>query len=506
MKSSANQVSSDRLIRYVPLLIFIAAGVAASLTNLRLPIVRNALCYAKAALGIVEHHFNLFAIAHDRAWTSGKPILFSLVAAPFVSLFNANTGTIVASAIGTAFFLWMVVLALARLNRRNGLDPSFVSLAFVLVAFNPLVLYQFWSAYPDSLFAGLVVLTFILIDVIATESKRDTRWHILALGATIYLAIHTKLYGAILGPICFLYLAMHGRQFVTGSVYLRSKVSILLVVFTSLVLVLLAAALKINPLLDFADGAGFDSYMNGIVDAKGSDVIGSLSILGFCALLTFQVALLFLATGAAWRALAPAPLVFAAVYLLGLLTFPATDYNMRYFLPVFPFIAVSLTVGARSTEPTARRAILGGYAGLALILVLAFNSMSVGSRLQPVLSEFATTWAWLDNLRLAEHMRLKEQIDEVNATIPSGSVLYWSSDYYGSATHGLAEHLGIRKDLDIRYVRRTTDIGVSPKPVFLMEYPRDWEQPPKTPNWAARHSVGRGLFRLDPLSVDGAKP
>src|SRR5262245_56602109 len=95
------RASSDWLVRYITLLIVIAAGAVFSLANLRLPIVRNALCYAKAALGIAEHHFNLFAIAHDRAWTSGKPIFFSTVAAPFVSLSNANTGTIVASAIGT---------------------------------------------------------------------------------------------------------------------------------------------------------------------------------------------------------------------------------------------------------------------------------------------------------------------------------------------------------------------------------------------------------------------
>jgi len=31
--------------------------------NLGWPIARNALCYAKAALGIIEHHFNLFAVA-----------------------------------------------------------------------------------------------------------------------------------------------------------------------------------------------------------------------------------------------------------------------------------------------------------------------------------------------------------------------------------------------------------------------------------------------------------
>ena len=138
------------------------------------------------------------------------------------------------------------------------------------------------------LLAGLVVLTFVLIDVIATEPERDTRWHIIGLGVTIYLAIHTKLYGAVLGPICVVYLAMHGRQFVVRSVHLRSKVSILIGVFTALALVLLAAAFGINPLLDLAEGAGYGSHIDGI-----QNIIGSLSMLGFAALFTFQVALLF---------------------------------------------------------------------------------------------------------------------------------------------------------------------------------------------------------------------
>src|SRR5258708_1875489 len=125
---------------WVTLWIFLAAGTFFTLANRGWPIARNALCYAKAAIGIIEHHFNLFAIAHDRAWTSGKPIFFSAFAAPFVWFFNVNVGTIIASAIGTAFFLWTVALALPRLNRLSGVDATLGPLELVLLAFNPLVL------------------------------------------------------------------------------------------------------------------------------------------------------------------------------------------------------------------------------------------------------------------------------------------------------------------------------------------------------------------------------
>ena len=160
-------------------------------------------------------------------------------------------------------------------------------------------MYQFWSAYPDSLFAGLVLLAFNLTDHIAVNPQRDTRWQILGLGVTIYVAIHTKLFGAILMLACPLYLLMHARELITRSSQLRAKLAILCVVFVALTADLGAAALHMNPLLDFADGAGFGGYKSGLVDGASRDIEGSLAMLGFAVLLVFQVTLPFLATPAA---------------------------------------------------------------------------------------------------------------------------------------------------------------------------------------------------------------
>jgi hypothetical protein len=503
----SSTADSDQKLR-VTLWIFLAAGTFFTLANLGWPIARNALCYAKAALGIIEHHFNLFAIAHDRVWTSGKPIFFSAFAAPFVWLFDANAGTILASAIGTAFFLWMVAIALPRLNRLSGLDPSLMPLEFVLIASNPLVFYQFWSAYPDSLFAGLVMLAFILTDVIATEPERDTRWHILGLGVTIYLAIHTKLYGAVLLVTCPLYVLMHGRQLVLRSSHRASKIGILVAVFATLAMVLVAAKLGINPLLDFAEGGGFGGYVSGVVDSKISYIISSLSILGFAILLIFQAALLFLATRAAWRTWALAPTVFAAIYLLGLIPFPGTGYNMRYFLPAIPFLVSALAAGGRSIGPLGRRTILVTYGAIAFLLVMSFNFAPVELMVQPFLSKLSARFAplnlWLDNLRLPVHIALKRQINTINAEVPDGSVFYWSSHYYGTATHGLAEHLGVKNGLDIRYVLQPSEVRASQEPVFLTTFTSfsSRDRLLQAPDWATVKNVGYGLFRLDPISIE----
>jgi len=498
--------SSDRQLR-LAFRLSIVLGILLTLLNLGLPIARNAIFYAKAALGVIHYHFNLLALGHDRTWTSGKPIFFSILAAPFVWLSNPDIGIIITSAAATTFFLWTVTLALPRLNQLCGLTPSLMPLEFVLVAFNPLVLYQFWSGYADSLFAGLVVLAWILTDILANEPERDTRWCIVGLGATIYFAIHTKLYGAILGFICPVYLLMNGRQFLARSSHRGSKILILAAVFAVLALVLATAKLGINPLLDLNNGAGYDDFVGGMVDARGRDVLGSLLMLAFAALINFHVALLLLATRAAWRVLTPAPTVYVAIYLLGLLTFPGTSFNMRFFLPAFPLLALAIAAGAQSIGPVARRLMLGAYGAVALILVLSFNFAPLEQALEPVVSRvFTRHWlvaAWLDNLRLPAQISVKQQIDAINAQVPQAGTIYWSSDYYDTATHGMAEYLGVRKDLDIRYVLYSPQIPASPEAVFLTEFtafkPPDAIRQP--PTWATVQNLGYGLFRLDPISA-----
>ena len=490
----------------------VALGVLLTMLNLHLPIVRNALEYAKAALEISEHHFNLLAVVRDRAMTSGKPIFFALLAALWVPFLGASAATLVASSVGTAFFLWMAAATLVRLNRRSGLDPAIEPIELALVALNPLVLYQFWSAYPDSLFAGLVLLAFNITDRIATSPQRDTRWQIVALGVTIYVAIHTKLYGALLVLACPLYLLMHGRKLIAGSSHRGSKLAILCVVFAALTLDLGAAALRMNPLLDLADGAGFGGYKSGLVDGASRDIGGSLSMLGFAVLLVFQVTLPFLATHAARRAWRPAPALFAATYVLGLLTFPGTYYNMRYFLPAFPFLAVPVAAGVKSLALFSRRTVLATFGMLAVLLVLIFNVAEVGARVQPVLSTVVTpggrldTWLddWLDNLRLPSQIALWKQIQAVNTGVPAGGVLYWASDYNKTASHGLAQQLGVQPDIDVRYVLHAMAIQPSTEPLFLTEFT---SYPPRarlsqTPGWATAQPLGHGLFRLDPISVE----
>src|SRR5260370_31036295 len=94
--------------------------------------------------------------------------------------------------------------------------------------------------------------------------------------------------------------------------------------------------------------------------------------------------------------------------------------------------------------------------------------------LHPILSKVSARYeplgVWLDNLRLPVQIALKKQIEAINAGVPPGSVFYWSSDYYGTATHGFAEHLGLKKGLGIRYVLHPSHIQASPGPLCLPSF------------------------------------
>lgn len=483
---------------------FLAVGTLLTIINLRWPLARNALDYAKAALVILQRHFDLFAVVREEDWTGGKPILFSALAAPFIGLTNATIGTLIGSGLGTAFFLYTVALALPRLNKCAGLNPNLAPLELIFTAFNPLVLYQFWSGYPDALFAGFVILAFVLIDIIAVEPERDTRRHIVALGVTLCAAIYTKLYGAVLVIICPLYLLINARQFSRRTSHRGSKLLLFAVMLAVVASILISAKLQLNPLLKLGSGSGFNGYVTGLT---WNDLKWSLTMLAVTVLLVFHIALLFLLSPRVIGRWPLSPTFFIASFTVGLLLFPGTAYNMRYLLPLLPFIAPLLAQGCSTALPTVRNTLLSAYGILALTLVLTYNVVAVERVFEPLIGRL-NVWQpylvdWLDNLRLPAQVAMRAQIDAVNNRVPQGSTLYWSSDYYGAATHGLAHDLGVRKSLDVRYVLEPSDVPVSKSPVFLTLFTSF--APPEEfwglASWATSKSLGQGLFRLDPIAV-----
>ncbi|MDA2923724.1 Ig-like domain-containing protein [Acidobacteria bacterium AH-259-L09] len=461
--------------------------------------MRNSFVYAKNAKNIIEHGF----IAETNL--RGKPIAFSLLSVPLIALLGTNIGLKVASFLGTAFFLGVAYFFLVRLNRRAGLDPRFLPLELVLLFFNPLLFYQFWSAYPDTLFAGLVLLAFVLVDVIVIEHERDTRTLILLLGLVICAAILTKLYGMILGIAIPAYLLLHLRSFLESSTHVRSKIALLVLVFFVLGVAVVLAGLGRNPTLDFAlgtRGGGYSGYMAALTNPFGERLVASIVTFILALVLNFHFSLLFLLKSSSRRGWPLAPTCFAGIYVLGLLPYGGTYHNMRFFLPVFPFLVVAMVSGMLSTKRGLRWGILVAYVGAACFLTLNYNLEPVYKRL--VSFNENVRHRRLDNLRMGAHLRASKGIAEINRVVEPGGVLYFASRYYGTATHGVMEDLGVRNDIEVRYVFTPSEIPPTEKVAFLAVRRRGG--PSELKDRFVVTSVGSGLFRLVPLQIELIRP
>lgn len=497
----------------------LATGLAFLIANLDLPIVRNSFVYAKTAKNVIDHGFNPFPVIADPALFHGKPVGFSLLSVPFVLLFGANAGVKIASFLGTALFLCVAYVFFVRLNRRAGIDPRFIPLELALLFFNPLTMYQFWSAYPDSLFAGLVLLAFVLADAIAVDHERDTRGHIVLLGLVIYAAILTKLYGMILGLAIPAFLLLHVRSFLERSTYIKSKIALLVAVFGVLGVTLVLARLGMNPTLNFAvdftaggGGSGYAGYVRGLTDPSGEQLISSIIILIFALVLNFHFSLLFLLRGGtsksgSRRGWLLAPTGFGGLFVLGLLPFPGTDFNMRFFIPLFPFVVVAMVGGMQNAKKgVLKRWMLGAYVVVACFLTLNYNLQPVYQRLlsfnEKVVEPVLDRRRRLDNLRIDQHLDFSRGVERINRLVEPGAVLYFASNYYGTAMHGVVENLGIRSGIEVRYVLTPSGIPRTERPVYLGSRPGA----SAVADRFAVTRVGPGLFRLVPLQVELVRP
>jgi Predicted membrane protein (DUF2142) len=320
-------------------------GTAALLLNRRLPLVRNSLVYASASRHVIEHGYDPRPVVADSALSYDKPILYAWASAPIVARLGAHDGLRVTSWLGAiAYLAACAYFARAFLGRASSKEKGvFVALA----ALGPCVVYQFWSAHPDGWFAALVVFAWALAErILADPSTRPVR-RILLLGAVVYASILLKNYGLILGVSLPVY-AIARRAKLPRRAWIAA-----VAVFGAMGVLVLLAWTGHHPLSRLeGEGGGVGQYNQGVFlsSAKGTWVQLAISIL-----LQFHVALFLAARRSAWVRDTVVPLLcFGGVYVAGLMPFPTTFYNMRYFLPLFPLVALVLVRGAATFASGAR--------------------------------------------------------------------------------------------------------------------------------------------------------
>jgi len=432
------------------LLLLALLGTAALLKNRRLPLVRNSLVYASASRHVIEHGYDPRPVVADSALSYDKPILYAWASAPFVARLGAHDGLRLTSWLGAiAYLAACAYFARTFLGKDPGTDAGQL---VALAALGPCVVYQFWSAHPDGWFAALVVLAWALAErILADPTTRAVR-RIAMLGAVVYASVLLKNYGLILGISIPLY-AVARRTKLPRRAWIAA-----IAVFGAMGVLVLLARTGHHPLSRLeGEGGGVGQYNRGVflTIAKGTFVQLGISIL-----LQFHVALFLAARRSAWVRGTVVPLLcFGGVYVAGLMPFPTTFYNMRYFLPLFPLVALVLVRGAATFGSGARKVVLASHAAIACVLVAVFNWVPAYRAAEPAIPELTVDWigvplSLLDNLRMKLHLEQAEVLENINGQVPPGAVLYMVDVvYYGDAQHEVFERDGyLRSEIRTKYV------------------------------------------------------
>jgi hypothetical protein len=476
----------------------VLAGGLFTLANRGLPLVRNSLVYARASEHVIEHGYNPLPVVADSRLSYDKPILYAFASAPLVRALGTHDGLRLTSFLTTAAYL----LALVHFARsfRAVLPEGGERLVLWLGALGPCVFYQFWSAHPDGWFAALAVLAWSLARRLVAEPERDPLPRVLALGATLCSALLLKNYALVLLLACPLYVLVELPALRAGRArFLRLGASLAVVCAVLGAFVLLAWTGH-NPLWRLeGEGGGVGQYGAGDLwrSARGAS-IG----LGLALLLQLHAALLFAARRAAWsRALLRPLACLGAPYVLGLLPFPTSFYNMRYFVPLFALAALPLARGAAACGPALRRGLLAAHALLAGLLILVFNAAPAYRLAEPWIPRLEVNWigvplSLLDNLRLGLHLQQAAVLAHLDAEVPRGASLYFLDvDYYRDAQHGVYERAGLlRSDIDARYV---SSRGFEPPEGELFLWSAG---PPRLSSARILTDLGLGLYRCAPGS------
>jgi hypothetical protein len=472
-------VSSASLARLVGIALAVLGG-ALTLANRELPLVRNSLVYARASEHVIEHGFDPRPVVADSRLSYDKPILYPWFSSPLVRAFGNHDGLRLGSWLTTAAYL-AALLHFAR-SFRAVLPPGGALGVLWLGALGPCVAYQFWSAHPDGWFAALAVLAWSLTQRLRAGELAPVRGA-LALGATLLTAILLKNYGLVLLGSCPLYLLWHLRELRADRDRFRRLGPAAAAVFALAGAFALLAWTGHNPLSRLeGEGGGVGQYGTGELwlGARGTWVALALALL-----LQFQVALACLFRREAWSRELLAPMVcFGLPYVAGLMPFPTTFYNMRYFVPLFALVALPLARGAAALARPLGRGLWIAHATLGLALIAVFNVAPVYRRAAPHLPELEVNWigvplSLLDNLRMPLHLEQAAVLAHLDAEVPAGATLYFLDvSYYRDAQHGVYERAGlIRPDITTRYAASrdfqpgdATFYAWSASPVLALEH------------------------------------
>lgn len=472
-------------------------GIVITVHDSSLPIVRNALVYAKIASRLLD---GSLAISELPRTAYGKGLAFPLICIPFVRLLGPNAGVQAASCVCMLAFLVAVVVFFLHFGEAAGLRRGHVGLAVALVFANPLTVYQFWSGHADALFAACFLLTLVFLDRMLIRKSPGA---ILLYMLLVYATILSKNQGVVL-PIAHAGYAAFKFKDARALLSKRSSILPLVVPLALVALNVYLGRLGKNPLLPMNSNADeVAGTTSSILTFLGPNCLELLLFLA----LGHSVMLVVVLTRRFWRRPMVPLYVVAAVYCAILFLFHNTFYNLRYFFCISPIVVLGMLPPLADGRAPLRNALVGGALVVGVLLSIDFNVPVVYGRFRRVNDSLFSS-RYFDNLRMGAHLDARKSIDRVNS-LPEGATVVLVGDYYDDAAFGCYEQSGlIRSDLHVRTVKLS-----EPRPdlsgttfVYLVQStrPPTFLQRAKAKWGGVWRSLGGDVYAVD--SGSGAEP
>lgn len=425
--------------------VFVGVGLLSLVLHHDMPIVRNSLLYAKIVYALSDNGSDFLVSEH----AFNKALGFPVLSFPLVSIFGGNIGLKIASFIWTALWAVSLIFFYRRLERGFLWDDQsrpMMSLLLVVSLINPLVFYQFLSAYPDTLNAFTFLWSLYFLD---RMMSKDSRWFDGLFFCIITLfALWAKHHGFILFLVLFIFGICRYRIFKWQWENSRINILIMFGAFLATLIVICLAQSGHITLFNLSNNkANFSNGFHELHRVIARNLLGSLKDYLWLSF-TFITPLLF-----RWKRFFRykewylTVLVFVATILI----YHGARHNMRYFLPIAPLLVWIICNNFFVVNKQIRTVLLTVFLGCNLLFTLYYNSPDFKER-----TRFALGFQQYDNLRLV-HDQYNEQknIAAINKHLSEKrNTLFFVSNYYEDGMWHVWEREGLySKKLEVIYLK-----------------------------------------------------
>jgi len=431
------------------LLIASTCGFIALVSYKDVPIVRNSLLYARILYNL-DDFGREFASSTD---AYNKPLGFAYLSLPFYYAFGANTGLKILSFVGTVLWIVSLIPFFHRLKDYWGIKSLHVPLFLIITICNPLVTYQFISAYPDIWYALSFLWSVYYLDRIFSK---DIMWFDgIAFAFWALFSMWVKHNGFIIYPV-LLVMFVYKYKFVAEQAKNDPQKK-------NAYWIMLAATTVISLIMLYA--YSFETRWFNLGQNSGNFLGGESRIVIIGLNLIFIVAFFLLTTGFL------TPLIrlvnfkqnkmwytILAIFVASILFYHGTKYNVRYYITVLPFFSLMVLPTLLSLTKKHKQIIFSLFFATNIFLIFIYNTRWFYN-----LTDNYQSMLPFDNLRLNnEQLEAENDLLAINKAANEHNVdkLYFISFYYEDGAHYVWERENLLSDQisEVVYAKTWDDV------------------------------------------------